>query len=325
MVEILEGILLKLGFEEKDARLIAETHTQSSCDGVESHGLNRFPRFVEYVRAGYVRIGGQMKLLTNWGALERWDGQQRAGILNAHQAMERAITLAKIHGLGAVALSNTNHWMRGGTYGWKAAEQQCMAICMTNTIPNMAPWGGEQKIIGNNPIIFAVPSTEGHIVLDMATSQYSYGKMEDAVRKGDSLPYYGGWDESGVLTRDPEAILKSGRVLPAGMWKGSGLTILIDLMVSLLSGGESSHEIGQRQYETNLSQLFLCIDAAPAQSESRYQDEINAIIHSLQLSLHDKEKVFYPGERTLARRKINMELGIPADPEIWNEILALRG
>src|SRR5690606_40375634 len=82
MVEILEGILLKLGFEEKDARLIAETHTQSSCDGVESHGLNRFPRFVEYVRAGYVRIGGQMKLLTNWGALERWDGQQRAGILN---------------------------------------------------------------------------------------------------------------------------------------------------------------------------------------------------------------------------------------------------
>lgn len=320
---LLFEINIKLGFDEENARLIANTHTQSSCDGVESHGLNRFPRFVEYVKAGFIRINGEMELLASGGAIEQWDGHQRAGILNAFLAIERAASLSKEYGLGAVALRNTNHWMRASTYGWWAVEHGCMAICMTNTIPNMAPWGGDHKSIGNNPIVMAVPREEGPVVLDMATSQYSYGKMEDSARKGQSLPYAGGWDREGHLTRDPASILDSGKVLPAGLWKGSGLSILTDLMVSLLAGGSSSHVIGQKPYETNLSQLFLCIDITHPLYSSTYQSSADDIVNSIHASAFPDEKVYYPGERTLLRRAENMKKGVPVDEEVWKTILSL--
>lgn len=320
----LYAINRKLGFGEEDARLIAHTHTQSSCDGVESHGLNRFPRFAEYVQSGYIRVDGEMTRTSQVGALEKWNGHQRSGVLNAHQAINRAITLARTHGLGAVALSHTNHWMRGGTYGWIAAEHDCMAICMTNTIPNMAPWGSQKNMIGNNPLVLAVPRKEGHVVLDMATSQYSYGKMEDISSRGEMLSYYGGWDGLGKLTRDPDAILQGGQVLPVGLWKGTGLTILMDLMVSLLSEGESTHQIGQRDYETNLSQFFLCIDMGDTHSQPKYQDAANGIIQSIHDVAPPGGDVYYPGERTIQRRLENLEKGIPVDPAIWEEITSME-
>lgn len=317
------AITRKLGFDKEDARLISHTHTQSSCDGVASHGLNRFPRFVEYVQAGHIRIDGTMELIREMTTMERWDGHQRSGILNAFGCMNRAISLARIHGISGVALRNTNHWMRAGTYGWLAAENNCMTICMTNTTPNMAPWGGQQNAIGNNPVCLAVPRNNGHIVLDMATSQYSYGKMEDSARKGQKLSYPGGMDVQGKLTDDPTIILGEGQVLPAGLWKGSGLSILIDMMVSLLSGGLSSHEIGKKEYETGLSQLFLCIDLNRPGNMGTYQETADDIIESIHASTTGNEKVYYPGERTLLRRAENMEKGVPVDEDVWRQILEL--
>lgn len=315
-------ITLNLGFSQEDARLIARTHTRSSCDGVHSHGINRFPRFVEYVKEGYVKPGAKPIKIAEFGAWERWDGNQGAGVTNAHIAINRAISLARSSGMGAVALRNTNHWMRAGTYGWMAAESGCMAICMTNTIPNMPPWGSEDATIGNNPIVMAVPRENGAVVLDMATSQFSYGRMEDARRRGEKMPYSGGWDEKGQLTKDPGSILDNGLVLPAGYWKGSGLSILMDMMVSLLADGQSSHEIGREKYETGLSQLFLCIDMTQASVGKNYQQAADAIIQSVHGS-SEKSAIFYPGERTLQRRKENMERGIPVDREVWEKILQL--
>lgn len=316
-------INIKLGFDDENARLIANTHTQSNCDGVESHGVNRYPRFVEYVQAGHVRVNGDMELMDSMGAIERWDGHQRAGILNAFDAMERAIMLSGKYGLGAVALRNTNHWMRAGTYGWFGVEHGCVSICMTNTIPNMVPWGGQKKAIGNNPIVLAVPRREGAVVLDMAVSQFSYGKIEDSIRKGQKLPYLGGWDGEGHLTNDPASILDGGQVLPAGLWKGSGLSILTDMVVSLLSGGRSSHSIGQRTYETDLSQLFLCIDVNHPSYGDNYQSIADDVIQSIHSSVSKDGKVYYPGERTLIRRTENMIKGVPVDEEVWKKIRSL--
>lgn len=314
-------ITLRLGFDEETARLIARTHTQSSCDGIESHGLNRFPRFVEYVHKGYINLDARPEEMARFGAWERWDGHRGAGIPNADKAIKRAVELAKSKGMGGVALRNTNHWMRAGTYGWMAAEQNCMAICMTNTIPNMPPWGGQSAAIGNNPIVIAVPRDSGPVVLDMATSQFSYGKMEDSKRNGKQLPFPGGWDQHGELTKDPADILDGGKVLPTGYWKGSGLSIVMDLMVSLMADGQASHEVGHKDYETGLSQLFLCIDMEQAGTGSAYQNAADAVIENIHAS--GNGEIYYPGERTLQRRRENMEKGIPVDAAIWKEIMAM--
>ena len=144
MKETMQNILVKNGFDEKRAEESAKNFADSSLDGVYSHGYQRFPRVIEYIRKGYIDVNALPEKITGYGAAERWDGHLGMGNLNAKLAMDRAIELAGKHGIGMVAMSNTNHWMRGGTYGWQAAEAGCIGICWTNTCPNMPAWGAAE-------------------------------------------------------------------------------------------------------------------------------------------------------------------------------------
>src|ERR1700680_2910450 len=136
----LASVLRTLGFAESRASLCARLFAETTCDGVYSHGVNRFQRFVAMVRNGSVDAAAEPRVVARFGAIERWDGQRGPGNLNAYAAMERAIALAAGDGIGCVALGNTNHWMRGGTYGWQAADAGMIGICFTNTMPNLPPW-----------------------------------------------------------------------------------------------------------------------------------------------------------------------------------------
>ena len=195
MVNEFERVLKKYGFNEKNAKDAAQIFAQNSLAGVYSHGLNRFPRVIEYLQKGEIDPQVTADCVLSMGAFERWDGHRGFGPLNAKQAMDRAVELAKQYGIGIVALGNNNHWMRGGSYGWQAADQGCIGICWSNTCPNMPAWGGMDRKIGNNPLIFAVPRSNGeHVVIDCAVSQFSYGKLEDCRLKGIQLPVPGGYD-----------------------------------------------------------------------------------------------------------------------------------
>ena len=157
--------------------------------------------------------------------------------------------LAGAHGVGIVALRNTTHWMRGGAFGWRAAEAGRIAIAWTNTEACMPAWVASTAGLGNNPFVIAVPRDEGPVVLDMAMSQYSYGKLQVTRLKGERLPYPGGFDSDGVLTDDPGAIEKSMRILPTGFWKGSGLAIMLDLVAAILSEGLATYGIDEVERE----------------------------------------------------------------------------
>src|ERR1035441_4386746 len=176
--DTLAAVLRKLGFSGDRAQTCARLFAETTCDGVYTHGINRFPRFVAMVRNGSIDVEGEPQLLAGFGALERWDGRRGPGNLNAYACMDRAMELSREHGVGCVSLGNTNHWMRGGAYGWQAAEAGVIGICWTNTMPNLPPWGGVEPCIGNNPLVIAVPREGGHVVLDMAMSQFSYGALE---------------------------------------------------------------------------------------------------------------------------------------------------
>jgi 3-dehydro-L-gulonate 2-dehydrogenase len=336
VVDRLSTILRTLGFSDARAAQCARLFAETTCDGVLSHGINRFPRFVATIRNGSVDVQAEPALLARFGALERWDGRSGPGNLNAWACMERAMTVAREHGIGCVALRNTNHWMRGGTYGWQAAEAGFVGICWTNTMPNLPPWGGMEAVIGNNPLVFAVPRADGHVVLDTAMSQFSYGALESYRKRGEPLPVDGGFDAQGNLTRDPNAIEASQRPLPIGFWKGSGLSVMLDLMAAVLSLGKATHElVPDPLRETRLSQFFLAIqpDAlgpdAPGSNAAGEIRERERIADSVVDSLHrcrpaeEGKPVHYPGEQTLRTREENRRLGLPVDPGVWSEILAI--
>jgi 3-dehydro-L-gulonate 2-dehydrogenase len=320
--DVLLQVLLKVGFESERAGLTARLFADASRDGVYSHGVNRFPRFIEMIRRGVIDVHAQPKFRAGYGALEQWDGMRGPGNLNAYVCMARAIALSRQHGIGCVALANTNHWMRGGSYGWQAAEAGVIGICWTNTMPNLPPWGATEPRVGNNPLVIAVPRSEGHIVLDMAMSQFSYGTLESYRQRGDQLPVVGGFDLSGELTRDPGAIEASARPLPIGYWKGSGLALMLDLLAALLSGGRATHQIQADSFrETALSQVFIAIDLSLIDRKHDAEKLVNEIVAYVQgAASSDDGKVRYPGERTLETRRQNLEQGVPLEPQIWQQI-----
>src|SRR5205814_7251856 len=127
----------------------------------------------------------------------------------------------------------------------------------TNTIANMPPWGGIKPGLGNNPLVIAIPRRQGHIVLDMAISQFSYGKLQEYQLAGKLLPVPGGYDNDGILTTDAKKIRESRRILPIGYWKGSGLSLMLDLLVAGLSGGRTVAQISAQGEEYGLSQIFI--------------------------------------------------------------------
>jgi 3-dehydro-L-gulonate 2-dehydrogenase len=323
--ELFDGLLkalLEIGFEENRAALCARLFTDSSLDGVYSHGVNRFPRFMETIRNGVVDIDAEAKLSATHGALQQWDGMRGPGNLNAHACMERAISLSREHGIGCVALRNTNHWMRGGSYGWQAAEAGVIGICWTNTMPNLPPWGASEPRLGNNPLVIAVPRNEGHIVLDMAMSQFSYGTLESYRNRGEQLPVIGGFDSQGNLTSDPGAIETSRRPLPIGYWKGSGLALMLDMIAAVVSGGHATHQIkADVLQETNLSQAFFAFDLPSIDKDASSAELVNKIIQFVQTpDPSGASKARYPGQRTLEIRKQNLAEGIPVEADVWEQI-----
>jgi 3-dehydro-L-gulonate 2-dehydrogenase len=325
MQEEFKRVLIKIGLAPERAALCARLLAENTLDGVASHGVNRFAGFVEKINGGYFKANVEPRKTASFGAWEQWDGKLGIGPLNASACTTRALELARKHGVGCVGLNNTNHWMRGGAYGWQAAEAGFAFVCWTNTKPNMPPWGGRDPRLGNNPLIIAVPRQNGPVVLDMAMTQFSYGRLETAERNGQILPVPGGFDRQGNVTHDPADIIESERPLPIGYWKGSGLALLLDLVATLLSGGQATYQIGQQESEYGVSQVFIAFDVARSGGSALVNQVVDQIIDDLHqaVPVQDGGEVLYPGERALRTRRANLADGIPVDPSIWRQILEL--
>lgn len=186
--EALRKILLARGCPDAKAETVTREITRNSLEGAYTHGINRFARLIRNIDEGIVRLDVMPEKLNGFGAIENWDGNLGLGIINASFAMQRAIELAREHGIGLVALRNTNHWFRAATYACRACDEGMAAMCFSNTSPNMPAWGAEDSRLGNNPLTLGFPGREGHVVADLAMSQFSYGKLELAQLQGKSMP-----------------------------------------------------------------------------------------------------------------------------------------
>lgn len=315
------------GMPDEKAGICARIHTESSRDGVYSHGLNRVERFVDYIGKNWVDVNAEPVLALGLGAMEIYNGNMGPGVLNAIFAMNRATEIAAMSGFGIVSLNNTTHWMRGGSYGWQAAEKGFVGICWTNTESCMPPWGAKSESIGNNPFVMAVPRQGGHLVLDMAMSQYSYGKLQVTRMKNQGLPYPGGFDQEGNLTDIPGEIEQTRRILPMGYWKGSGFAILLDVISALLSGGLTTAAIDQHGKGScgSCCQVFIAIDPLKINSREFIDHALEQTIAQIKGSApaNDGGEIFYPGEQSLKTRSENMELGIPVDDGVWARVKEL--
>lgn len=314
---------------EEDARVFAAIIAENCLDGVTSHGVTRFPAYVGNIDDGYMKPTAKPERLAAHGAIEQWDGNRALGPIACTRFMERAMELAAEHGIGCVAARNSTHWLRAGTYGRQAARGGFAAICWTNARPGMPAWGGSRLRLGNNPIVFALPGNPP-VVVDIAMSQFSYGRIQEAALAGKSLPVPGAIGFDGKPTTDAAEIietLKAGayRLLPTGFWKGSAMAFALDALAAVLSGGLASREVEtETPADIGVSQVFIAFDLKRWISAPELEHRLGELIDHLRNG-HDgvPEDIRAPGEGTARVRARNMAEGVPVDEEIWAKILAL--
>jgi len=307
------------------AHHFAEIFAGNSLDGVYSHGMNRYARYLGDMKSGLCDASVmEAERVSGVGGLEVWDAHFGVGPIIAEQMANRAVELAKEHGVACVALRNNSHWLRAGRYGLMMADKGMMGLCMTNTCMNLVAYGAKEPSTGNNPITIAIPRRAGSLVMDMAVSQYAFGKLEIMAQEGQMLDTECGYDVDGNLTNDPKKIVESMLMLPMALWKGSALSIMIDMMVSMLSLGRTSLEIGDpSKGEKGMSQLFICMNPAAVVDMDKAEEQMEKTIAFLN-GLEPKEGshgVHAPGQNLEKIRKRNLENGIPVTEETWQKIL----
>ena len=326
VIEVLRKKLVAHGVEENRAQMVAETIAGISRDGVYSHGINRFKRLIMSIDSGICDPAANPERVAGFGGFERWDGNHGMGIINATACTDRAIELAKEHGVACVSLNNTNHWFRAGKYGWQIAEAGMIGILFTNTKSNMVYHGTLDRILGTTPLVVALPRSEGPVVADLSLGEYSYGKLQLAAAAGKQMEHLAGYDHDLQPSRDPVPVMKEARLFPMAGYKGSALNLMLDLIASTTSLGNTACDIRRIPGDENaVSQTFIAINSRAVNDPAAEEEIANRLLQEL-LNARPAPGFAaprYPGQNVLKTREENLRDGIPVDEAIWADILAL--
>ena len=207
----------------------------------------------------------------------------------------------------------------------KQAEKGYIGICWTNSIAVMPPWGAKECRIGTNPLIVAIPSTPITMV-DMSMSMFSYGMLEVNRLAGRQLPVDGGFDDEGNLTKEPGVIEKNRRILPMGYWKGSGMSIVLDMIATLLSDGASVAEVTQdNSDEYGISQIFIAIEVDKLIDGPTRDAKLQRIMDYVTTAerADENQAIRLPGHEFTTLLAENRRNGITVDDSVWAKIQAL--
>lgn len=290
--------------------------------GVDSHGIALLPTYVRCIRAGGMVAGAQPEIIAD-GALVTMDGQDGIGPLIAQRATELCLERAAAHGAAAVTVRRSNHVGMLAYYALQFARAEMVGVVLTNNGPNLAPWGGRERLLGNNALAVAVP-VQGRppLVYDIATGAVAASRVRLAAERGELLPPGCIVDARGQPSTDPRDFLAGGAVLPFGQYKGMGLAILIDIFTGLLSGGVASPDVGRMVDDpsrpSRAAQTFLAWRPA-ALTAVDLAEGVAGLVAALQAAppAPDAERVLVPGEKEERTEVERRRRGIPlTEPEL---------
>lgn len=251
--QLVEDILIGNNVPAENAKIVAKCLIAADLRGVDTHGMNRIPSYMERIRQGVLDHTASPTVTQTTPVVAQVDGHNGFGFLAAHAGMSAAIESAKVYGIGMASVKHSNHFGMSAWIVQQALDADMMSLVFTNSSPALAPWGGKEKLIGVSPLACGAPginssssgsSSSSDFILDMAPSVAARGKVYKALRRGEKIPTDWALDADGCATDDPEAAL-GGVMLPMGGPKGSGLAIMMDVFSGVLSGSAyAGHVVG---------------------------------------------------------------------------------
>ena len=319
-------VFVRTGMSGRDAAIVADALVWANLRGVDTHGVARIPRYVELIEIGDMNPRAAIAIRVETAASVLIEANRAAGPVAMTLATSEAVRKAREAGIGAAFVRGTTHTAALGCYTLAAAEQGMAAIAVSASSPNMAYHGARAAGVSTNPISIAAPGGEGPaLVLDMATGVVSMGRLAQARRTGEAIP--AGWalDAKGNPTTDSRA---AQIPLPMAGPKGSGLSLMIECLASLLASNPLLAETlegtaeGRRHRQNG---LVIAVDPAKFGDPERFAREVNRLAKALKSLPADPEAggILLPGERgrrTLAERSRN---GIPIPRAVHDELSAV--
>lgn len=291
----------RAGMPEADARLAADTLVQADLWGHQSHGVMRLSWYLARLEAGVCDPVARPERIVDAGAIAVIDGHDGMGQVLTARAMEEAITRAKVHGIGAVALRRSNHFGTAMYFTLMAARAGCVGFLATNASPAMAPWGGRKKTVGNNPWSWAAPAgRHAPLVLDIANTAVARGKIYLARQKGLRIPEGWALSADGLPTTDPSAAI-DGLIQPMAGHKGYAISVVMDMLAGVLSGsafGAGVHGPYQAKERSGAGQFIIVIDIAKLQPLDAFEARMERLIAGLKTAplAPGFTEILYPGE-----------------------------
>jgi LDH2 family malate/lactate/ureidoglycolate dehydrogenase len=322
-----EGVLARLGATSAAAEIVASSLLDADRRGVHTHGLVRLPSYCDDVSSGRVAVDAAPRLLADVGAVALLDGGGGFGAVTAAAGMDEAIARAEQHGVGIVATRGGNHFGAAAFYALRAVERGLIGIAATSTPAVMAPWGGAEARIGNNPLAIAAPTSNGlpPFVLDFAQSAASRGRIKLAELAGEPIP--DGWalDPAGRPTTDAAAAL-AGALLPFGGYKASGLALAVEALTGVLAGGELGPELvnasltgsarsGSATRVGTVGSLYLALDPEPFVGRDTFARRLAGVIRVIKQTppAEGFQEVLVPGELEAWEAEAARRSGIALD------------
>lgn len=317
-------ILEAAGCTRDGAESWAEMLIWANLRGADSHGVLRLPRYLENIEAGDVDPKGQLKILRSEGAMVVLDAGRTPGSVGMNRGMDEAIAAARENGVGWCSVRNTTHSGAIGYFAMRAVEAGMVGIVMGASMPFMAYHGARKTGVSTNPIAIAVPGGEtGPIVFDMSTATVANGKIMAARDRGEDIPVGWGIDAEGRDTTDPNAVKT---LLPLGGAKGSGLSLMIEILASVLIGNPViAPALGKKLEHHTMNAVCLAVDIGAVGDSSSFGTMIDALVAELKAlpKADGFDEILMPGERGSRVMAERMKAGIPVPEGTCKRLAAL--
>ncbi|MBN6038253.1 Ldh family oxidoreductase [Amycolatopsis sp. 195334CR] len=293
-------ILEAVGVPHDDASLVSDSLVTADRWGHPSHGMLRLGWYVARLRSGAMRVT-EPRLVGGFGAVAVLDGADGIGQVVAERACSLAVERAGEHGVGVVAVRDSNHFGTAAYWTRRMAAAGCVGILTTNGSPAMAPWGGREKTVGANPWSIATPGgAHGPVVLDLANTGVARGKIYAALQRDESIPDTWALDAGGRPTTDPRAAI-DGLLAPMAGHKGYAISFLMDVLSGVLTG--SSYGTGVTgpyvpDVRSGCGHLVLALRVDAVLDPDEFATRIDDLISTTKAVplAPGAEEIFYPGE-----------------------------
>jgi ureidoglycolate dehydrogenase (NAD+) len=308
-----------LGLTRQDAQDACRIMVLADLFGISTHGMSRFESYGERLVIKGINARPAIALERVAPALVKVDGDNGVGPLVGMRSLQAAMDVARACGVGIALARGSNHFGPISPYSYIAAEAGFASMIASSATTSIAPWGGSDARLGNNPLGFGVPNPAGRpFLLDMAMSVVARAKIRDALKRGESIPGTWATDKQGRPTEDPKQAL-DGFLQPMGGHKGYGLALLVDLFSGLFSGAAYLNHIKSWMHEAdqpqNLGHFFLLIDTKVLGSQRWLAERMMDFASILHASppADPGHPVIVPGEIELNKMEHQRKHGISLD------------